>query len=358
MKRLIGMKVLFAVMVGFSLPLVSFGVEVKSASIAVTLDETAGGRVTRLVSAKGVDFALHGPKPPPLYKVLLRRTDDVAKCVAVGPDDAANCAVEKLADGVRLVYSGFKADCPLRRVACRVTAPTGDRRLRWRLAVEPAEGWAAASANFPQLKLASRIGAASEDDRLVTGASGSSGAMRAPGDGKTPHWYRHARQPGYLAVPLFLYYDPTALLYTACEDGRGEVKSYTAYNMNPGGGIFCFWQRHFWSAGPDEQPYDVTMAALDAKPNDPLTWEDGCDLYREWSDRQSWSRAKFVDRADIPTSCADASPTSTSARAGADSTRPTARRSRSGRRTAGRCAFRERRASCTSTPGSATAPTS
>lgn len=303
MKQLIGMKVLSAVMVGFALPLVSFGVEVKSASIAVTLDETAGGRVTRLVSAKGVDFALGQKTASALFSVLVRRTDDPAKCVATEASAAKDLRVEPLADGVRLVYAGFPVDRHLERVVCTVRAPKGDRRLRWRLKAVPVAGWALAEAQFPRVSLASRIGAASADDRFVSGNSGSSGVIRAPGDATLPKWadwYRNARQPGYLAVPLMLYYDPTALFYTACEDGRGEVKSLTAHKIAKTGGIFFFWKRHFWAEGESEQPYDVTMAALDAKPNDPLTWEDGCDLYREWSDRQSWSRAKFVDRKDIP----------------------------------------------------------
>jgi len=283
-----------------ALPLLAQGVEVKSASLTVTLDEASRGRIAHLVSAKGVDFAFGRQKPPAPFSVLVRQVGDVTKSVATEADAAKDFKVETLSDGVRLVYSGFPADRHLERVVCTVRAPKGDSRLRWRLSAVPAAGWALAESQFPRFNLTDRLGPTSDDDGFVTGSSGSSGVIRAPGDGKTPHWYRSTRQPGYLAVPLALYYDPSALFYTACEDGRGEVKSFTAYNLATTGGIFFFWKRHFWAEDEDTQPYDVTMAALDAKPNDPLTWEDGCDLYREWSDRQTWVRPRFCDRTDIP----------------------------------------------------------
>lgn len=282
------------------LPFVSQGVDVVGDSLTVTLDETAHGRITRLLSPTGVDFAFHGQKPPHLFSVLVRKIADTSKCVATDAGQAKKVAVERLPEGVRLVYSDFAADRHLERVICQVTAAKGDRRMRWRISAVPAEGWALTEAVYPQMYLTERIGASSEDDGFVVGNSGSSGLKRKPGDPQTPHWYRNARQPGYLAVPLMLYYDPSTLFYTACEDGRGEVKSFTSYNLSKTGGIYFMWKRHFWSEGPSEQPYDITMATLTARPNDPLTWEDGCDLYREWSDLQSWSQTRFKTRKDIP----------------------------------------------------------
>ena len=83
-------------------------VEVKSTSLAVTLDEQARGAVTRLVTAHGAELApAHGTTP--LFRLKLTRTDDFTKSVAVTADDAEKCTLEESGQSaVRFAYGGFK----------------------------------------------------------------------------------------------------------------------------------------------------------------------------------------------------------------------------------------------------------
>jgi len=283
-----------------ALPLASFGIEVKSGSLSVKLDDAEKGRICSLMSKDGVDFCFKKLNPPALFGVVLYKKDAFTNGVAVTASQAGNFACEKTADGARLTYWDFPADKPVSRVVCTVGASAGDKRLRWRICVTSVPGWAVVETKYPHFYLTDRLGETSADDGFVTGSSGSSGVIASPGAAKREHWYRSTRQPGYLAVPMALYYDPSALFYTACEDAVGEVKSFTAYNHKNVGGIDFVWTHHSWNETEAALPYDVTMAAIDGKANDPLTWEDGCDLYREWSDDQPWSKAKFKDRPDIP----------------------------------------------------------
>jgi len=290
----------FLPLVLLAAPLAVSGAEVKSSALSVTLDESAKGCVSRLVTPRGVDFCLHSQPPPHLFEIVVFNRQDLTRAVSVDAGLAGSFVCEKTPDGVRLTYSDFPADKPISLAVCTVAALRGDNRLRWRIRAKPSPGWAVGETRYPRFHLTDRLGASSADDGFVSGNSFSSGVVDAPGDAKRQHWSRTARQPGYLAVPLALYYDPSALFYTACEDPVGEVKSLTAYKLAATGGINFFWTRHSWDAAESVQPYDVTMAAIDARANDPLTWEDGCDLYREWSDRQVWSKARFKDRPDMP----------------------------------------------------------
>lgn len=274
------------------LPSVCEGVEVSGLSHAVRFDESGRGQVTGLVTRAGVEF--HAAYSNPLFAVTLRRVDDLTRQVIVEASDATVFSHRRTDSGaVEFAYSGFKEAVASVRCAVRGDPETG--RIRWRIAVRPCEGWAVCETAYPQLALAPKIGASDEDDAILTGESGKTGLKRRPVANK---FHVDCWQPFYLAVQMACYYDPSALLLFACEDGQGEAKRLHGWaETRNGGGLTLIWRHMGWNTDGAKVPYDVVTAALDGTD---LTWHDGADLYRLWAQRQRWCRTPWKDRPDIP----------------------------------------------------------
>lgn len=275
---------------------------VSCASHSVTIDLDRKGQVTGLVTAGGVAFGAdidsRGKRvfenTTGLFELELRKVDDYTCLEKVNPSRAKSFACEKLADGLRLVYSDF-ADAPVRSVRC--TVHKDGAKLRWRIAAEPAPGWAVTLAACPLIALKPQIGADGTDDTLVSGHSFREGLERNPG---ARTWKRFGRQPGSLGVQLAVYCDPKALFLYCAEDGAGEMKSLKIQSV-PGAGMLFRFAHETWAPAAAEQPYDVVTVCKDAGPGDePLSWHDGADIYKAWAVKQRWCRTPWKLRADIP----------------------------------------------------------
>jgi len=284
---------------------VSAGVErVSCSSHAVTIDLDRHGKVTELVTAGGTalgadvagDVARRHPfeNTTEPFEIELRKVDDFTCKKTVYPHQAKNLSCEKLANGLRLTYTDFGSE-PVRSVTCTVRADGG--KLRWRIASEPAQGWAVTLAAYPLITLTPQIGAKGDDDTLVSGHSFRAGLERNP---CTRKWKRYGRQPGSLGVQLACYCDPKALLLYCAEDGAGEMKSLKIETA-PGKGMLFRLAHIGWWTSALEQPYDVVTACKDAAAGDePLSWHDGADLYKAWAVKQRWCRTPYKYRTDLP----------------------------------------------------------
>ena len=268
---------------------------VESGSMRAEFDSR--GRLSRLASAGGTDFLtpLARSGAYPLWEATLCRTDCFTNTVVAHAGEARSVSVERLAEGVRIVY-----DCTgaVSRAVCTVLGGTG-AKMRWRISVTPTEGWALYETTFPRFRLINSLGPTPADDTFLSGL-GHAGLMRNPGAAGNP-WqksFSYGRQPGGLAAQFATFYDSQAGFYSACEDGAGHVKEYR-FRSEGIGFSFC-WKRFGWSEGQDEQPYDVVTAAFDGTPESPVTWYDAADLYKAWATTQKWCRAPLKERTDLP----------------------------------------------------------
>ena len=267
----------------------------------VTFDLTRRGQVTGLVTAGGVtlgvDVDSRGKRvfenTTGLFELELRRVDDYTCLKKVDPARAKRLVCEKLADGLCFRFSEF-GDAPVRSVRC--TVRKDGAKLRWRIAAEPAPGWAVMLAAYPLLALTPRIGASGEDDTLVSGHSFRKGLERNPGARK---WKRFGREPGELGAQLACYCDPKALFLYCAEDGAGEAKSLKIESV-PGRGILFRFAHLDWWTSASERPYDVVTECEDASGDESLSWHDGADVYKAWAVRQRWCRTPWKHRADVP----------------------------------------------------------
>lgn len=273
-----------------------------SASHAISFDLARKGQVTSLVTAGGVELAAQGlPAKSPfenttgLFEIELRKVDDYTNLVkTVRPDQAKTFSWEKTADGLRFRYSDF-GKAPLVSVECTVRAD--GPKLRWRIAVEPRQGWGVTLAAYPLLPLTPRIGADGADDTLVSGHSFRLGLERNPG---SRSWKRYGTQPGALGVQMACYCDPRVLFLYCAEDGNAETKSLKIQSVANKGILFRFG-RIGWSTAAEEQPYDVVTVCKDALPDgEPLSWHDGADIYKAWAVGQRWCKTPYKFRGDLP----------------------------------------------------------
>lgn len=278
-----------------ALPFVVVAVEVSSSSLAVTLDESRKGAVSRLVTARGAELGSRLGTVP-LFRVELARVDNFTNAVTVTANDAARFVVERDgADAVRLVYEDLGT--ALEKVVCRVAGGTADAKIRWRISLTPRAGWAVVHTTYPSLLCADKIGSTVADDAIVGGNAKGGLARGAKG-------YIRASMPGSLVAQFACLYDDSALFYFAAEDGKGYSKLLEVNRMATG--VRFQWTRRGFAAQASEQDYDAVTAALDGTPARPCMWHDAADLYRAWAEKQSWCRVRYEDRADIPAWMKDA----------------------------------------------------
>ena len=248
---------------------------VRGASLAVGVN-AANGRVVSVAATNGTEFAAR--RAADLFSMELTRADDFSAKEKVGPAQAKRFHRETLPDGVRLVWEDLGGK--MARVECTVKAAPGDVKVRLGLFFVPTNGWAVIGTDYPCLRLADRIGADTEDDRLLTGAAWG-GIHLAPGADPKPRMIEYRRQPGDLSVQAALWWDPSALFYFAAEDDKGDVKHLAVRREREG--ILFLWRRLGFDAAPTRIDYDFTAAALCGTPKDPVTWHDGAELYRAWA---------------------------------------------------------------------------
>ena len=271
---------------------------VRSSSLAFGFDARSG-RVVKVVAANGTDLA---PKVGvDLFKMLLTRTDDFSVNESISPQAAAKFRCEPLADGLRLVWEDL--DGKLSRVECTIRGSTTDRKVRFGLALWPTNGWAVTVASYPCINFSGRIGESVEDDRLLTGAK--QGVLDNLASLPVNQWHVHPQQPGPLAVQTAFWWDSSLLVYTAAEDDEGDVKNVGAM-LTGSGDMQLWWDRKCFDAAPTCLDYDFVFAAVCGTKDEPVTWHDGADIYREWA--KTTSRLCPVSawkRPDVPAWLAD-----------------------------------------------------
>jgi len=274
-------------------------VVVRGDALTVSFDVGRKGRVCAVKGVDGVDFSSRGSTP--LFSVVLLETAHPMNGNALTSDQAKSCVREDVPGGVRFTYTDFPGK--LQKAVCTiVTAPEGDE-VRWRIALTPVPGWAVHQTEYPRLLLNAQIGASPEDDAFVYGNSkgGVTRNIAARAKGESVAW---GRQPGSLVAQFACFYDDAALFYTACRDGKGEVKDFCANRHADG--LFLSWRRYGWDTVAAEMPYEVVTTSLRGTPDRPCAWQDAADRYKSWAVKQRWCGKPLRDRDDLPSWMKDA----------------------------------------------------
>ncbi len=264
-------------------------VEVKSASMKVAFSRL-NGDVRQIIGADGTVFAANGGTE--LFQVVLMENANHMNGNALNARQAKKVSCDRLPNGLRFTFSDFPGK--LEKAVCTITAAPGDAKLRWRIALEPKEGWAVQQTAYPLMTLDPKIGADAADDAFV-GGHAKGGVRRNPGAGSV-FW---GRQPGSLVAQFGCWYDDHALFYYASEDGRGEVKDLSVNRLKDGRMSFS-WRRYGWDDKPVDGPYDVVTACMAGSEERPCVWQDAADLYRSWAVKQRWCGKPLRDRDDLP----------------------------------------------------------
>ena len=273
-------------------------IDIKSTTLAVTLDETAKGAVARLVSARGQELGAFATRTS-LFSLSLCRTDDFTKTAAASADSATAFKVEKTEDGARLTYDF--AEGAVAQVVCTVRAPAGDDKVRWGIRTAARDGWAVTETTYPRVPLALKLGTSGEDDAFVLGMA-KGGVHRNPGANKAG-WGPVGREPGNLVAQFECLYDDRGGFYLAAEDAQGHAKRMGVSRTDDA--LVAYVQRIGFAAA-EEQAYDVATAAFEGAAGTLTTWHDAADLYKKWALRQPWCATPFKFRKDIPAWMRDA----------------------------------------------------
>ena len=273
---------------------------VSSSTVRVELN--ARGEVSRIVTRNGVEMG--GTGTCPIFDFECTRANDFTVTKWMGAGQAKSVEAQAVADGVDVVYTAFPAELPVERAVCRIRGEQGGKRVRFGLSAEMREGWALTTVRYPQLLFTRCIGANPEDDAFVTGDVFSGGAnvgkcvMRHPADPARKSWRVDLNFPGALTVQFAEFYDAASGLVFAAEDSEGAPKQLTLARRD--NGFFSSWATCVWEPGVSTRPFDVTLAAFEGTADDPATWHDGADIYREWTERQRWGTRKLAAREDAP----------------------------------------------------------
>ena len=283
-----------------------FAAEIDCGAMKASFDSR--GRLTRLASAKGMDFLyMARDAPADVWRIRLVRTDDLMVSKDFTASEAKDVVVKEEPSGAVMRFSGF--DEGLESVVVGVKSDRKDGKLRWRIQATPSDGWALYWTEFPKVNLGA-IGKSAMDD-AVLGGLGHSGILRNP---SAPRWRQqdprpvraaswahgcvYGRQPGALAAQFVTYWDSTAGFYCACEDGKGYAKEVSFTPAQ--GGAVLLWRRFGYSEQTDKQDFDIVMSAFDGDAEHPVDWYDAADLYKKWALTQHWCRTPLKFREDLP----------------------------------------------------------
>lgn len=268
----------------------------------LVLDKARKGAVVSLTdNTSGQEFI--APQAAPcLFRLAFTQQGDTSgttQTFSSQDADDVTYAVERTADGcvASLRFSGLGG----RKIEalCTATLKQDDPLVRWRISVSSSEPLVLEQIHFPVLTLPATLGGRDDDDAVMAGLS-TSGIFRRPGQ-----WYRgarlHADQPGTLAAQFACYYDTTAGLYTATQDGKGYPKTLDI--VRTADGLELVWTHLCYREipSPVALDYDVVSTTFRARSGAaPTDWRDGADLYKQWATEQRWCAKTIADRPDIP----------------------------------------------------------
>ncbi|HPO37693.1 MAG TPA: DUF6259 domain-containing protein [Kiritimatiellia bacterium] len=262
-----------------------------------------GGRgVSSLKTPDGVELAAVDKAPQRLFSLTVsRQAEPPGEPVTVGSWDARAFSMRRTsASAATLTYADFSNG--VERAVCTVSADPDGLDLRWRIEVVMRDGWVLEDVRYPQITLAASLGAAADDDAIVTGAS-KGGVTRNPGSWKKGQNLT-VSQPGSMSAQFGCYYDARAGFYTAAYDDTGYPKSLIV--TRTGAGVEFTWSRPCFAAGTDSQAYDVAVSTFTGPDGAPADWRDAADRYRAWAWTRHWCAKTFTQRDDLPAWLKDA----------------------------------------------------
>jgi hypothetical protein len=99
--------------------------------------------------------------------------------------------------------------------------------------------------------------------------------------------------PGQLSAQLLYYFNQSGGLYYAAHDGQAYRKSLSVSNQS---NSMVLSQEYYL---PIEMQKNITMPYQVVTAFSGSRWEDGADIYREWTKNQEWCKTKLADRKDV-----------------------------------------------------------
>ena len=266
---------------------------VRSEGLTATFAEKGWWRLASLdslVAPSGRNYA--DTNRIAVFSIDVTAMKDLADFKSVKADQARRREVERMADGLKIVYSDFPER--LERVVCTIRAD-GDR-LRWRIALTPKTGFAATRVDYPQILLAPTL---DKDTALVHGGR-QWGLVHNPGQTWNPSKWEGLGlvQPGNLFAQFYGYYDADGGIYSAAEDAQTFAKALRLYRTKQG--LYSTWSWQDWIDSTRELPYDIVTTAFRGPAGEATDWYDAADIYRAWAHRQQWCSTPFRDRTDLP----------------------------------------------------------
>ena len=100
--------------------------------------------------------------------------------------------------------------------------------------------------------------------------------------------------PGLTFAQFLAYYNDKIGVYISCQDPSGRVKLIKPVNYKNGIRLGIAHVGDWLKNGHSELGYRVVLGSFRGD------WYDAADIYKDWSQKQEWAKARLHERTDIP----------------------------------------------------------
>jgi hypothetical protein len=180
------------------------------------------------------------------------------------------------------------------RVRVRFTGPDEQGLIHAGIGVRNGTDMPITRIDFPYLPLRPQLGASAADDRMFWPCSFGRVLSRLGELGSRSYEY-----PGPASMQCWGYYDDTAGLYVAAQDGMGHAKEfgYWTHKMDGVPQAFIASERRQRGEMPGADygsEYDCVIGTFQGD------WQDIAAIYKPWALKQMWMPPRLSERRDIP----------------------------------------------------------
>ncbi len=174
-------------------------------------------------------------------------------------------------------------------VVCRVLANEADSKIHWQIEVTNRSQQPLVSIEYPRACLRLPLGDNPGDDAILHPLH--EGALLCNPQKHLGKQAAYAKNyPGVLSAQVLYYFDPQGGFYYAAADGQGHSKKALVGRYNDT--LILAWVHRLPNVVQQKchVPYDLVWAASEGR------WESGADIYRRWTEKQSWCAQKIPQR--------------------------------------------------------------
>lgn len=265
----------------------------------VVAKDNRKGLISFIDKKTGRDFIVNALSVLPMYKIITVHENQ--KELILTNQDASNFSyhIKKSPGSAKLVAIYNNHASQNIRLIVQIELTRGSPITKWQFNIENSSNLTIKAIQLPFVNLPKQLGDSPADDHLVL--PHCDGLLLTDLTQKGLRRSHSLSYPGGASLQFLAFYDDSSGIYLAAYDSKGNPKAF-GFNLRNNHVELYIENRVPEVKGNDVfLEYEMAVGVFHGKSLDePASWYDAADIYKDWAIKQPWCAKKTMARDDIP----------------------------------------------------------